>query len=51
LERGEAVARSELFRALEIAIGALLREATEVADAAAKLEPQLRELTSISRLQ
>lgn len=45
-----SIERSELFRALDIAIGALLREATEVADVASKLEPQLRELTSTSRL-
>jgi len=38
--------RSDLLRALDAAVAALLRETTEVADVAARVEPQLRELTS-----
>jgi hypothetical protein len=38
--------RGELLRALASAVGGLLREATDVPEIAAKVEPQLRELTS-----
>lgn len=38
--------RGELLRALTLAVSGLLREAVDVADVAAKVEPQLRELTS-----
>jgi hypothetical protein len=37
--------RDELLRALAAAVGALLRESDEVPEMAAKLEPQLQELT------
>jgi hypothetical protein len=37
--------RGELLRALALAVDGLLREAVDVADVAAKVEPQLRELT------
>ena len=40
--------RRELLRALEEAIGLLLRESGEVQDAAARLEPHLRELVGAS---
>jgi hypothetical protein len=42
--------RKDLLRALDAAVAALLREATEVADVAAKVEPQLRDLTSTELL-
>ena len=42
--------RDELLRALASAVAGLLREATEVADIAAKVESQLRELTSTAPL-
>jgi len=42
--------RDELLRALANAVAGLLREATEVADVAAKVESQLRELTSTAPL-
>jgi hypothetical protein len=38
--------REELLRALAAAVGGLLREAAEVGDLPAKVEPQLRELTA-----
>lgn len=38
--------RGELLRALGLAVDGLLHEAVDVADLAAKVEPQLRELTS-----
>ena len=38
--------RDELLRALALAVDGLLREAVDVADVAAKVEPQLRELTA-----
>jgi predicted nucleotidyltransferase len=39
--------REELFRALDCAIGGLLRESHDVRDIAERVEPQLRELLSI----
>jgi hypothetical protein len=41
-----SIGREDLLRALDAAVAALLRETTEVADVAARVEPQLRELTS-----
>ena len=41
-----SVERGELLRALDAAVATLLREATEVADVPARVEPQLRELMS-----
>jgi hypothetical protein len=43
-----SVERDELLRALALAVDALLREAVDVADLAAQVEPQLRELTATS---
>lgn len=40
-----SLARDELLRALKVAIDGLLREAVGVQDLAAKVEPQLRQLT------
>ena len=42
--------QTDLLRALDAAVAALLREATEIADVAARVEPQLRELTSQTAL-
>jgi hypothetical protein len=38
--------RDELLRALALAVDGLPREAVDVADVAAKVEPRLRELTA-----